>query len=196
MEKTPSKVAQKNSNPFFFLTALSCPNSPNRRIHVPNLCLIDQLYSVYRTGTLSIPDVLQLYFKFQKLPIWLGLQHQRNLSWNFDFINNWKHNKLSAKLSEGPKMSMAFLQFKNWKLLDIFRLFQNKVRFITRIHFKVEGHLYPGLFNPKLQPQTLQPWTFQPHGSKIHYWKVWGWSLGLKRPGLKCPLTSALYTAQ
>ena len=80
--------------------------------------------------------MLQLYFKFQKLPIWFGLQHQRNLSRNFDFINNWKHNKLSAKLSEGSKMSMAFLQFKNWKLLDIFRLFQNKVRFISGIHFK------------------------------------------------------------
>ena len=32
VEKTPSKVAQKTSNPLFFLTALSCPN---RRIHVP-----------------------------------------------------------------------------------------------------------------------------------------------------------------
>ena len=26
----------------------------------------------------------------------------------------------------------------------------------------VEGHLNPGLFNPKLQPRTSQPHTFQP----------------------------------
>ena len=35
LKKPPSKVAQKNSNPLFFLTALSCPNGPDRRIHVP-----------------------------------------------------------------------------------------------------------------------------------------------------------------
>ena len=31
-KKPPLKVAQKNSNPLIFPTALSCPN---RRIHVP-----------------------------------------------------------------------------------------------------------------------------------------------------------------
>jgi hypothetical protein len=36
LKKTPSKVAQKNSNPLFFLIALSCPNG--RRIHVPKKC--------------------------------------------------------------------------------------------------------------------------------------------------------------
>ena len=76
----------------------------------------------------------------------------------------------------------------------------------------VEGHLNPGLFNPKLQPQTFQSWTLQPRtfqswffepwgwklhgwkvrGWKVHGWKVWGWSLGLKSPGLKCPSTTHL----
>ena len=35
LKKPPSKVAQKNSNPLFFPYCLSCPNGPNRRIHVP-----------------------------------------------------------------------------------------------------------------------------------------------------------------
>ena len=35
LKKPASKIALKNSNPPFFLTALSCPNGPNRRIHVP-----------------------------------------------------------------------------------------------------------------------------------------------------------------
>ena len=43
-QKPPSKVVQKNSNPLFFLTALSCPNGPNRRNSCSKMCLIDQLY--------------------------------------------------------------------------------------------------------------------------------------------------------
>ena len=40
LKKKPSKVAQKNSNPLFFLTTpLSCPSCPNRRIHVPKCSL-------------------------------------------------------------------------------------------------------------------------------------------------------------
>ena len=34
LKKTPSKVAQNNSNPLFPY-CLSCPNGPNRRIHAP-----------------------------------------------------------------------------------------------------------------------------------------------------------------
>ena len=42
----PQKLLRKTQIHFFFLIALSCPNGPNRRIHVPKygLCLIDQLY--------------------------------------------------------------------------------------------------------------------------------------------------------
>ena len=36
LKKSPSKVAQKNSNPLFSPYCLSCPNGTNRRIHVPN----------------------------------------------------------------------------------------------------------------------------------------------------------------
>jgi len=35
LKKTPSKVAQKNSNPLFFPYCQLSPNSPNKRIHVP-----------------------------------------------------------------------------------------------------------------------------------------------------------------
>ena len=35
LKKPPSKVVQKNSN--CFLYCLSCPNGPDRRIHVPNI---------------------------------------------------------------------------------------------------------------------------------------------------------------
>ena len=37
LKKTPSKVAQKISNPLFILPALSCPNGPNKIIDIPNL---------------------------------------------------------------------------------------------------------------------------------------------------------------
>ena len=37
VEKPPSKVAQKNSHPLFFLTTLSFTNDPNRKIHVHGL---------------------------------------------------------------------------------------------------------------------------------------------------------------
>ena len=63
----------------------------------------------------------------------------------------------------------------------------------------VEGHLNPGLFNPKLQPQTpdfstmnfsipdfstmnFKPWGWnvwgwKVHSLKIHGWKVWDWKV-------------------
>jgi len=40
LEKTPSKVAQKNSNPLFFPYCQLSPNSPNKRIHVPKCGLL------------------------------------------------------------------------------------------------------------------------------------------------------------
>ena len=44
LKKTPFKSCSENLKiPFYFLTALSCPNSPKRRINVP-LWRIDQLY--------------------------------------------------------------------------------------------------------------------------------------------------------
>ena len=46
LKKTPSKVAQKNSNPIFFPYCSDCPNGTNRRIHVltSNMWLKEQLY--------------------------------------------------------------------------------------------------------------------------------------------------------
>ena len=47
MKKSPSKVAQKNSNPLFFPYCLSFPNGSNKRIHVPNCGFRP---TVYRSG--------------------------------------------------------------------------------------------------------------------------------------------------
>ena len=35
-------------------------------------------------------------------------------------------------------------------------------KFSEEVFLLVRGHLNPGLFNPKHQPQTFQPRTFQP----------------------------------
>jgi hypothetical protein len=47
LKKPTSKVAQKNSNPFFFPYCQHSPNGPNRRIHIPNVAYRP---TVYRTG--------------------------------------------------------------------------------------------------------------------------------------------------
>ena len=54
-KKTPTKVAQKYSI-FFFITALSYPNGPNRRTHV--------VYrpTIYNTGTLRELEAFMVYF--------------------------------------------------------------------------------------------------------------------------------------
>ena len=59
-KKTPSNVAQKNSSPLFFLSALSCQNDPNRRIYV-SICS-----TVYRTGTKTY--ITNCSSKFSDLP--------------------------------------------------------------------------------------------------------------------------------
>ena len=51
VEKITLKICSKKSNPLFFLTALSCPNCSNRRIHVQN---VTYRLTIYRTG--SLPD--------------------------------------------------------------------------------------------------------------------------------------------
>ena len=82
---------------------------------------------------------------------------------------NWKfHFEISAKSSHP----------KNKRI----------VRFITCCHKRlgVTGNSNPGLFNPKIQPQTFQSWTPQtqtPMGLKSSWLK----GLGLKSLGLRCP---------
>ena len=53
---------------------------------------------------------------------------------------------------------------KSMTLVDILKMQRNVTVFAPtdEAFAKVEGHLNPGLFNPKLQPWTFQPQTFQP----------------------------------
>ena len=44
VEKPPSKVAQKNSNPLFFPYCPELPNRPKQKNSCSKLWLIDQLY--------------------------------------------------------------------------------------------------------------------------------------------------------
>ena len=51
MKKPPSKVAQKNSNPLFFLTALSCQTTQTEEFMFQNVAYRP---SVYRTGVYRV----------------------------------------------------------------------------------------------------------------------------------------------
>ena len=62
-KKPPSKVDQNISNPLFFPYCLSCPNGPNRRIHVPKC---DLKINLSRTGDKILKKSAHMYvFNFQ-----------------------------------------------------------------------------------------------------------------------------------
>ena len=72
----------------------------------------------------------------------------------------WDHEKLEKVIDiEEVKYKTYFIQV--W-LTGMFLITLSFIVWCCFYVWKVEGHLRPGLFNPKIQCQTFQPQTFQP----------------------------------
>ena len=84
------------------------------------------------------------------------------------FIMKFKIKKVPDGFVDNPLLAVRKVSNLNFILVSIDNLMTICVCIVTGFlqkkfgPKKVEGHLNPGLFNPKLQPRTFQSQTFQP----------------------------------
>ena len=64
LKKPPSKVAHKNSNPFFFLTALTAQTAQTKEFIFQNVVYRP---TVYRTGQTTLPNLQNETYLFEWL---------------------------------------------------------------------------------------------------------------------------------
>ena len=188
LKKPPSKVAQKNSNPFFFLTALSFPNSPNRRIHVPNLCLIDQLY--IELGPYPFQMCYNCISSSKNCPFDLdcnikGTCHGTLISSTIENITNCQQNCLKDQKclwhSYNSKTGNCLTFSDCFKIKsDLSPGFISRLKEISTPDFSTPS-FNPGPFNPRLfNPRLLNHDIFNPMFQKFIIEKS-----GIERSGVE-----------